>query len=101
MVRPGFCAHADKESSVFTWKGRVDRQARQARDLVLAPRAVVPPVAGLLDGDEPHRALAEEILAVDQLLDCGERERRRLRPAAGVPTLPPSLPPSGSGDSLK
>lgn len=45
---PAFVARADKESSVFTWKGRVDRQARQARDLVLAPRAVVPPVAGLL-----------------------------------------------------
>lgn len=65
--------------TVFTWKGGVDRQAGQARDFILSSRAVVLPVAGLLQGYEPHRALAEEIFAVDQLLDCGEKKRERSR----------------------
>lgn len=75
----GVWACADNEGSVFTWKGGVDLHARQARELILSPRAVVLPVAGLLQRDEPHRSLAEEILAVDQLLDCGGKEREGQR----------------------
>lgn len=80
----GFCACADKESSVFTGKGRVDLHAGQARELILSPGTVVLPVAGLLERDEPHRSLAEEILAVDQLLDCGGKEREAGHNSAAV-----------------
>lgn len=101
--RPGLCTCADKRSSVFTWEGGVDLLSRQARELILPAGAVVLPVAGLLQRYEPHRSLAEEILAVDQLLDCGgeERERQQRRRQTRFTTALPGRRRRRSGDSLK
>lgn len=68
------CVRADKagqsEVLCFTWEGRVDLKAWHTSNLILCSDTVLYPVAGLVYRDEPHWALAEEILAVNQLLNC-------------------------------
>lgn len=67
----------ERETGVcfFTRKGSVDRKARHTSYFVLSSGTVMFPVTGFVYRDELHRVLAEEVFAVNQLLNC----RRQVR----------------------
>lgn len=71
----GLCCKSNTELGLcFTWKGSIDRKDWHTSDFILPSCTVIFPIAGLVNWDEFHWTFAEEILAVNQLLNWRKKE---------------------------